>query len=377
MRKFVFYILFALSAAACIYPYDAELPSDTPKRLVVSGDILIGEQSPIDLSYVRPLSATFNIDGALPEGSVRVENDKGQFFLGRPGKNGRFTVDTRLAREDALYRLVVKLKDGREYNTPWTGVNAAPVIEDLSYDYDETNVHIYCTLDGRDSIRNFRWDYEEVWEYHADFIPDFVYTGRGQYLSIPKYKNYYYCWDQNSSIEPLIASAEDLTVNRVEHNNFITIGRTDNKMSYLYSVNLTVTGLSHSARVYLEHIRDFSTLTGDLFSPTPSEMRGNIYNVSDPKEPVVGFVSVCKRATRRLFIEASGIHISTVNPDHLLFIPEPNEYGWIDYDWYFEKNSPVREEMGTGILWAPKRCVDCRVRGGTKNKPEWWPNDDV
>jgi hypothetical protein len=44
--------------------------------------------------------------------------------------------------------------------------------------------------------------------------------------------------------------------------------------------------------------------------------------------------------------------------------------------------APVRElldeETGRliGYEWMPVRCVDCRFKGGTKNRPADWPNND-
>ena len=349
----------------------------------MSGDILIGEETTIDLGYVFPLNDYLEeTRPATPEGSVVVENDKGQEFRGVPvkkGKAGRYLIDTSNAPENARYRLVIKLNDGREFNTPWSGVNQAPEITDLSYDVDKNNLKLYCSLDGRDSIWNFSWEYDEVWEYHAYFIPDLLYVD-GEYVLTPKYDAFYYCWDSRSSVEPCLASADGLTVNKIERNNFHTMSRSDNRISYLYSIKVTVRGLSSSARAYMENMKNLSNGTGDLFTPTPSEMRGNISCVSDPDEQVVGYVSVCKRSSHRIFISAMRIYKMPIVPESLLFYPEPDEDGNYDLPYLFRTNSPVScdddEPNEKNVRWGPKRCTDCRAWGGTKTKPDWWPNDD-
>jgi len=33
------------------------------------------------------------------------------------------------------------------------------------------------------------------------------------------------------------------------------------------------------------------------------------------------------------------------------------------------------DELVDVFVCAPIRCVDCTLRGGTKNKPGFWPND--
>lgn len=378
MKKFACYILLAMVAAACIYPYEAELPSNTPKTLVVYGDIIIGGLTQIDLGYVQPLGKDMSDkDLSYPEGSVRIENDRGQYYLGMPAKKGHFTLNTTNAPEDARYRVIIKLKDGMEYTMPWTGVNQAPEITDLSYTHDNDFLRLNLSMDSRDTVRNFSLSYDEVWEYHADFKPDYLYVGGRSFEYGPKFESLYYCWNSSSSAEPVIFSTEDTAANKVEDNNFLTIGISDYRIMYLYSITVTLRGLTHEARTYLEHVRDFSTLTGDLFSPTPSEMRGNLTCVSNPDEPVLGYVSVCELATRQIYIDGTGIYRGRYDPDDLLFEPEPDESGVLDYDMLYKFYSPVKMATPQGpLLWGPKRCVDCRVWGGSKSKPDWWPNDD-
>ena len=60
---------------------------------------------------------------------------------------------------------------------------------------------------------------------------------------------------------------------------------------------------------------------------------------------------------------------------------EPVEIQPEEFGAYYEKGySPLNVIDGMGIQptvyqWAPTRCVDCRTSGGSKKKPEGWPND--
>ena len=380
MKKTICYILLAFATCACIYPYDAEMAKEAPERLVVSGDILIGEESVIDLSYVMPLSSDISLERkAPPEAVVLVKNEKGQYLYGKKVKQGRYVIDTRYASENSKYRLYIKLDDGREYQTPLEAVNGAPRITDLSYTVDNTHLRLYCSLTGRSSAWNYSLEYDEDWEYHAYFIPDLLFVNGG-YEVHKRFKDFYNCWGSRSSVEPCFMSTEGLSENRIEKNNFLSIPRADYRLMDLYSINVTVRGLSTDARVYLEHLRDGSVGTGDLFTPTPSEMRGNITCITDPEEQVVGYVSVCKRASKRIFISSTNVYQSIVDPGSLLFFPEPDEDGNYNLENLFLWDSPVYFDGPApgydNVQWAPKRCVDCRVWGGTKNKPDWWPNDD-
>ena len=395
MKKYLCLILIALAAAGCIYPFDADLgDGDVPDRLVVSGDVLIGEETRITLGYVAPLGT---LPGEMrknfPTGSVILENDLGQRFVGaRKSTGGVYVIDTRTAPENARYRLTISLSDGREYATPWSGVYQAPVITDLSYAMDESNLALLLSLDGADSLWNFRWDYTETWEYHAWFVPNVMFVPGlpaderekpSKIYRIPEPEeadDFYFCWNSKDSVEPFLASAEGQSENRIKDCNFLSMSRGDNRLMTLYSILVTVRGISSDGRAYLHHQSVVSNGTGDLFSPTPSEMPGNVRCTSDPSQLAIGYVEVCKRTSRRIFIGSSGVYQSRFDPETLLYFPEADEDGNYNYDSIFVNDSPVMvmDEVPTqtNVKWGPKRCVDCRAWGGSKSKPDWWPNDD-
>ncbi len=381
MKKYICLILLVFAASSCIYPYEIDLDGNAPERLVVYGDILIGEQTQIQLSYVMPLSANPDTPKPVPpQARVRVENSKRKSFPGvASGKGGIYVIDTRKAPENASYRLVVELNDGRQFITPWANVNTAPEITDISYTLDEQNLYMQCSMQGQDTVRNFCWDYDELWEYHAYFVPDLLYVD-GKYVVKKRFKEYYYCWNNRSSIEPCMATSEGQSENRIENYKFLTIPRTDYRLSQLYSITLAAKGLTSGAKAYIEHQSKISNGTGDLFSPVPSEMRGNIRNSRNPEEAAIGYISVCKRSFKRIFIGFADIYKSPFDPESLLFYPEPDESGNYNLDEYFHYNSPVsfegNEPNKTNVKWGAKICTDCRAWGGTKTKPEWWPNDD-
>ncbi|MBR3075728.1 MAG: DUF4249 family protein, partial [Bacteroidales bacterium] len=96
MKKYICLILLVFAASSCIYPYEIDLDGNAPERLVVYGDILIGEQTQIQLSYVMPLSANPDTPKPVPpQARVRVENSKRKSFPGvASGKGGIYVIDT-------------------------------------------------------------------------------------------------------------------------------------------------------------------------------------------------------------------------------------------------------------------------------------------
>ncbi len=381
-------ILLLFSMSACIYPFDIQKEEGEHMNLVVSGDILIGETSRITLGYVYPVGSPVGaMRKEFPMGTLTLEGDGGFSCKGEYQYRGVYSFDTSTAPANQRYRLNIRLLDGQEYASEWLGVYQAPAVSDLRAEPADNGLQLFISLDGADSLWNFRWDYTETWEYHADFVPVLMFVpglpdgdnedpGKIYRERYPE-EDYYYCWTSRQSVEPGLASAEGQSGNRIKDRLMMTIPYTDPRISTLYCIDVTASGLSPGGRAYLQHLHDISNNTGSLFSPTPSEMPGNIRCLSDPAQVALGYLNAVQRTTSRLFVPPT-YYKRGYDPEALLFYPAPDEDGRYNFDQVFVNDSPVRfsGEAPTreNVAWAPKRCVDCRASGGTKNKPEWWPN---
>ena len=98
---------------------------------------------------------------------------------------------------------------------------------------------------------------------------------------------------------------------------------------------------------------------------------------------VYGYIEATRTSSARFYIKHNEAHLyrNPENPENLKFYPEPDEDGKIDFEYYYTSGyAPVTtpgEDVAptrTNVSWAPKRCTDCRVEGGTKSKPADWPD---
>lgn len=379
-------ILFAalLLISGCIYPFKADIESESFDNIVVSGDIRIGETTRISLGYVYSLDAVpSELNREYPMGTLTIENESGTHWRGTYQGRGVYSFNTTNARASGRYRLLIELMDGRTYRTPWTGVKQAPVITDFHYKGTSSGVGIYLSLDGADSLWNFRWDYTETWEYHTDFIPEIMYVP-GLPLADQQDPSKIYrepdpseikhtCWGTKSSVEPILASAEGQSDNCLKNVCFLTIPNTDRRLSVKYSILLTVRGISSGALAWHRHMNALSNESGSLFSPTPSEMRGNITCTSDEEQTALGYVDVVCCVSKRIYVPGN-FYRRPYDPELLLFRPEPDEDGIYNFEqYYITGDAPVRGEPTlTGVDWGPKRCTDCTQLGGSTTRPDWW-----
>ncbi len=397
MKKIALYLAGLLLTASCIYPFEPETPP-VDRCLVFEGNLVIGESSTMSVRLLQPLSGsivtdtdTWNING-----EARVECTDGTVINGVPRLRGSnevaFIFNLTNASAKEAYRVwFTDDKTKKVYRSNWMKVEKAPLIERIDFVPDDKNVKVRLTLTGpTDDTRYFCWTYTEDWEIHSDFLPLYLYRYgvdpyniRGQaYEEIQGEYDKYYCWNSSSSKELFVADTRDLNSRTLPARQIASFGRTTSRCQELYCISVTAYGISADRYAYIHHMNEVSNIQGDLFSPNPSAMRGNLRCEQDSTELVLGYVGVCQTTMTRAFFEGTRYYTGRVD-NSVRFFPnlsepleaESNEKGY-DY-FYMLGNRPlylVADENGDEKMqWAPRRCVDCTVKG-TKNKPSYWPN---
>ena len=105
---------------------------------------------------------------------------------------------------------------------------------------------------------------------------------------------------------------------------------------------------------------------------------------------VLGYVSVVKPVTKRLFVDdrINRFYREKWEPLPEPFVPARGDWGKLYKQGFVPTTYHDPEAFGSNIpevifgvndeyYWRPVRCVDCRLKGGTKNKPEWWPTPEI
>lgn len=397
MKKIALYLAGLLLTASCIYPFEPETPP-VDRCLVFEGNLVIGESSTMSVRLLQPLSGsivtdtdTWNING-----EARVECTDGTVINGVPRLRGSnevaFIFNLTNASAKEAYRVWFTDDETKKvYRSNWMKVEKAPLIERIDFVPDDKNVKVRLTLTGpTDDTRYFCWTYTEDWEIHSDFLPLYLYRYgvdpyniRGlAYEEIQGEYDKYYCWNRASSKELFVADTRDLNSRTLPARQIAEFGRTTPRCQELYCISVTAYGISADRYAYIHHMNEVSNIQGDLFSPNPSAMRGNLRCEQDSTELVLGYVGVCQTTMTRAFFEGTRYYTGRVDYSVRFFpnLSEPleaesNEKGY-DY-FYMLDNRPlylVADENGDEKMqWAPRRCVDCTVHG-TKNKPSYWPN---
>lgn len=386
LKVFAVFAATMLAVTACIYPFDPVIEGED-ERLVVEGDIHLGSASDFSFSRIFPLDwegesmAPPQIingyiegeDGTKVGSSARPDSGYGQDY-----GSSSLHFDTSDLKSGQRYRLHFEdLESGNVYESDWIEVCPPPVIDDLSYILDdgrgELNVALSMHCNGRS---HFRWHYDEVWEYRADARATCYYNPENNMVEdFPEDVNIFYCWSRYNSPDIKIFSTEDQVDDRFVDLEFHRISRSDKRLQALYQIKVYLEAMNEDAYAYWKNIRDNSQSQGTIFAPTPSQMPGNIHCISDPSVLVIGYINAAEQTVAEMYYDdyIERFYRGTNNFEYIEI--KPDEFAMYYDRGYIPFNHFLDLDRGHIYQWGTKRCLDCRVGGGTKDKPSYWPND--
>lgn len=361
--------------SGCIDEYSLSPGSQQPGRLVVEGYIC--GNAPVDFRLAR--SVELAADTAfLPEREAEVyilRNDGVSYGPGREIEPGLYRIE--MGKLDTAAEYCLEFTTGNQtYRSAFHSPAFTPEIDSLHWEKKGPGGPVDMFVSTHDETGKsffYLWTFQEDWELTANYHTHWFYNPKTYSYYYEEIDPVYFCWNQDHSRKIKIASTEKLTENRIVNQPIHTLSSSDIKLSYLYCLTVSQRGLSREGYEYYEHKRKMNEEAGGLFAPQPSELKGNIACVSNPDIRVTGFIEVGSISHARFFIEGEGVYE---------FPPEracTEYYTWsgTDFDMYYSGLRPyVKPDYYNWVLfWANAGCLDCTFTG-TKNKPDFWPNDD-
>ena len=397
-------IAFAASAlvASCEYPFNVEL-KESSKFVVIEASIQAGESSVARINYSSSISSSLTAEDVR---EIYLELEDGTRIPGvmNIDKNGIYysiaTESLGLGERCRLYVRVMKAVstlppsesangipdesakiEEVEYLSDWVEVLKSPEIENLTYSIDETKTQMsfmVTTKPDQDFEGYCKWNYDETWEYTANFMVKERFDPLTHSIVVGTYDRYY-CWNSAKSSSLMLGSAKELMEGRFKNHIFTKMSCYDRRISYIYRMDLYQTAISRQASAYFETLKKNSEQTGGLFGEMPTDMTGNITCLTHPEERVIGFVtaSTVSKARIEVFNSQTDFYDFSLEPRCERFEFTPDEY--LDrYVAGYDVLTIVEDEFGNKtVYWSQSRCVNCLVLGGNKNRPADWPTQDI
>ncbi|MEO8108595.1 MAG: DUF4249 domain-containing protein [Ginsengibacter sp.] len=386
MKKLFLYIIFFFIAFACKEKFNTDLHSPSTGYLVVEGFIGSGnDPTAISLSRSVKLVDSVNIIYET-NASVTVEGENNETFPLNENINGSYTSAGSLnLNANEKYRIHIITRNNKEYISDFESVKHTPPIDSITFQRENGGLRIFIdTHDAQNNTRYYKWNYEETWEIRSSFLSNLKYIRDPATNMIEKvdYRypltqapdtTIYRCWVSNSSKSTNIGSSEKLTAD-VIHQPLNYIEHAAEKLSVLYSIKIKQYALSHEAYLFFEKIKKNTEQLGSIFDAQPSELKGNIHCVSDPKEPVIGFIGVSEEMNMRIFIRNNEVPGWGYNPFCSEIIIDNNADSIMKYGLSLTPTTPSKT-MNLQIIQfgaASPSCVDCTLKG-TNVRPSFWP----
>ena len=383
----------AALVSSCIYPIEVELPEATNYPLVIEGNIRIGEVSSLSITRVAP----FGEDGTrleeTPQFLLRecyVEGEDGTRVPATDAMtyfySNRVDFDTADLRADQRYRVHLSSQKSI-YETDWLEVCQAPVIDDLSYNkndaFSELRIGLSMHCNGS---KFFRWSFDETWEYHSYVNTDLEFDPESWTVGYYQGPSLYYCWKQVISPRINLFSTEGQTEDRFEDLDFHHFPLNDQRLQVMYRMKLVLEAISPGSYAYWNNIRQISDEQGSIFAPMPAQMVGNIHWLSGPDERVFGYIDATQPVRAVLYYDNSVENYFDVRNYPRPDLDDHYVEAWDKYNCsVLYKNGflpylTISQEDENGVLkdyyiWAHASCIDCRMDGGTKDKPADWPTN--
>jgi hypothetical protein len=372
-------LLIVVMAAGCREKYVSPATSPVTGYMVVEGFINISGPTTIRLTRTSKLADTTTI--YEKKAIVSIQSQSGSNYPLTETTNGIYTGNPVLPTNTS-YRLRIAAA-GKEYVSAYTSPKSTPAIDSVTWTRNADGVQISAHAKGNaGQEKYYHWKTEETWEYNVDYTTKYKWQ-LDQYKTVigvveidPNAPGYQppeiKCWKTENSNTILLTSTENLSDN-VVHPSLVSIPAGSVKLSILYSVNVKQYSVSKECYDFLNTIKKNTEQLGSIFDAQPSESRGNITCTSVPNEIVIGYIETTQERQQRIFIKSTDVPVWGYKTDCITEIVDlSNSNGKIGpYDTTLIV--PVNYVAGVSITVVKPFCIKCTKRGGTIQKPAFWP----
>jgi hypothetical protein len=360
----------------CVEPFDPPVRNEDVGFLVVNGYLNTTDHiATISLTRAVPLSSGDTYP-TVTNATVDIEDTDGRLYRLESVKEGVYTLASPEFVTGKEYRLTIRTLNGNEYASDFISTKAGSSIDSLTWDVEEDGVNVRVnTHDFENGTKYYRWDLSETWEYQSAFASNFEFiNGRLELRKFDQRINI--CYKTETSAVISTANTLDLEQNKITQHPLLSLEQFSPKLEYHYSVEVAQYSLSKEGYDYWEQVRVSTQNLGGLFDPQPARIKGNIVNIKNNNEAVIGFFDGGEIHKNRLFIRNRDLPQAfqryPSNGSCEEFMADPAEALRLNGAQLI--TSAVYEGIVLiGYKYTTFECADCRLKGGVLQKPDFWP----
>lgn len=381
-----------LSVWSCIEPFDLpNVANDFVSSIVVDGTISNDDSiQTITISETRPLnSPQSNVINTLAGCKVSVTDKDGvQFEFTETDKEGVYQsiIPEQYFYEGNTFQLSLITPNDNVYSSEEEALLAVSPVDSIYFTKvinsqgSETGVKFKVDVNGELSdSRNYKWKLVETYEYHASYPIHFIYRGD---IDNPEIRDYdmsqYTCYKTNKITgEIYMVSTDKLSENRYIGVPLNYVTYSTGKLKEKYSLLVKQYSLSKGAARFWSQMQSNQEDEG-MFDGQPITVEGNIWNINNTDERVLGYFGASMVSQKRVFAQSSSNYSSSCRTTLL------SQYVLDSLVLESSNFSPlyvVKTYAGPGSILqmytAPAACFECTKSGGTTGKPYYWDDEDI
>jgi hypothetical protein len=413
----------------CIEEYDPGLNVDAD-LLTVNASIVRGhEEQTVVITRSTPLDDIQYI--AVEDCDVSVSDERGNIFQFEEISSGQYVaeIDDSYLSIGAKFKLTIKTPDDNLYESGYEEIHDCPPVDNLYFKEepgyskvlhsDIDGLRLYTDLRALEGYTGYyRWKIHETWEYRSKnkFI-DAELVGVNTKIRIDTVEIYpimeidttlvpvpvFYYYNKPDSLQYCWHEAEITELYSSSTGNLITDARKqvplhhvfghDERLMVRYSCLVSQYSLSEGAYHYWHNKKVEIQESGGIYFTQPSQTIANIKNVNNEQETILGYFWTSTVKQKRIFYDGPFI------PDDYRIVPCHTERIYLeDYfgldlsgsDKYVLVNrshfplyleirivraiDPITMKGYWDTIYssADQSCFDCRLQGGTVERPDYW-----
>ena len=391
--KYILPIILTFIINSCVEKYWPELNSSENNLLVIEGMISnqpgpylinISLTSPIDTITQRPASNY----------TVEILDNRGNSETLQEIRDGVYSTSTNgiqglIGRK---YKININSPKGQNYASdfvellPPTEIKSFyPVIESkptLDAEIEDLGYQFYIdTYESSVDSSFFLWRLEQTYEYHSDYTADYIMKARDSVLretTNEEAKSYAKCWMTENVMQIFTYNTSILSSSALNRFPLNFVNTHTRALSVRYSLLVNQLTINKEAYHFWNSIENMNSNQGSMYTRQPYQIRGNLYNVDNPDEVVLGYFLVAGSDTERIYVNRLP---KPYNYYYDICVPsEADVQRTTNFWWRFNESGILPDYdklfnyygMGYGTFLPNQSCIDCTLKGGVNVKPDFW-----
>ena len=374
MKNASVFLLLLFSLTSCVDKYWPEIDK-YQTVLVVDGLLTNGTDTTV--IYLSS-SSSVNNDGLIPLGGSQlyiVDENQSETYLTETSIGTYKILDnTFMGRVGGSYQLHITLSNGEKYESDICRMqNPSPIdsvyglIESHQIpNSDEFLDGVQFYVDNHSNLGDstyYLWRLGQSFEYKSSFDINYIWTG-SYFYTYPNPDSLRRCW-YNSSVSEIFTYSTKYLDKPCLSGFPLNFVSTENKsLSIRYSLLVKQLSISEKAFVFWDALRQQNIDQGNLYSQQPFQIRGNIKNINNLEEPVLGYFTVGGVTEKRIYINRP--------PIVFLYKECTPDYEGMRFVRFDPGPTYIVDINGRRALGNSEACFDCRIGGGSITPPPFW-----